>query len=62
MQSPRKRGKRESSMIDDAEESGGNKLKGGVSREQLKVTVEAKKRRKIVMLENEDDNENGDAY
>ena len=31
-------------MVDDAEEGGGNKLEGGVSCEQLKATVEAKKR------------------
>ncbi|WOG99599.1 hypothetical protein DCAR_0518952 [Daucus carota subsp. sativus] len=51
----------ESSMVDDAEESGANKVEGGVSGNQLKAAVEVRKRRKMVVLDDDDDNDNGDA-
>ena len=45
-------------MVDDAENRGGTKLEGGVPREHLKATVKVRKRRKIVVLD-DDDTENG---
>ncbi|XP_017258158.2 replication factor A protein 1-like [Daucus carota subsp. sativus] len=61
MEPPRECGKRKASMIDDAEESGGNKVEG-----EVKPTVEVRKRRKMVVLDDDDDdddaaNDNGDA-
>ena len=58
MQPPRQCGKRESCMVDDIEKSDDNKLEGGVSRKHLKAIVKVRKRWKIVMLD-DDDNENG---
>ena len=60
MQPPRECGKMESSMVDDAEESGANKVEGGVSGNHLKAAVEVRKRRKMVVLDDDDDNDNGD--
>ena len=46
-------------MVDDAEESASKNPKGGVLDDHSKPIVNVKKRRKIVMLDDEDDNENG---
>ena len=48
MQTPRECGKRESSIVDDAEKSASKNPEGGVLDDHLKPIVKVKKKRKIV--------------